>query len=103
MAAKQADKSKPAAEAPTLSFEQALERLEAIVEELESGRLPLETSLERYQEGIRLSRQLSGQLDAAEKTIERLAAEGEAPPRTEPMELDLKGGERNEGQEGLPF
>ena len=41
------------------SFEQALERLETIVEELEGGALSLEESIARYEEGMRLSRRLT--------------------------------------------
>ena len=45
-------------------FEQAMERLEAIVEELEGGQLTLEDSLARFEEGQRLSQQLTRQLEA---------------------------------------
>ena len=72
------------------SFEEALERLETIVEELEAGSLSLEESIAHYEEGIRLSRRLTQTLDQAEKRIERLI-ESEEPggvPRTEPMEFD---------------
>ena len=99
MAAKTNDKTPTAAE---LSFEQALTRLEAIVEQLEGGQLPLEDSLARYEEGIRLSRQLTQALDAAEKRIERLVSEG-GEPRTEPLELELGATEKGPEQEGIPF
>ncbi len=86
------------------SFEAAIERLETIVEELESGSLSLEESIARYEEGMRLSKQLTRTLDEAEKRIERLTGEaGEGgEPRTEPMEIDLKSSEHpSEGK--LPF
>ena len=38
------------------SFEKDLEQLERIVEELESGKLPLDSALKRYEEGVRLTR-----------------------------------------------
>jgi exodeoxyribonuclease VII small subunit len=86
------------------SFETAIERLESIVDELESGSLSLEESIARYEEGMGLSKQLTRTLDEAEKRIERLTAgdrEG-AEPRTEPIEIDLKSPENaSEGQ--LPF
>ena len=86
------------------SFEQAMERLETIVQELESGELTLDESLARYEEGTRLSQRLSRALDEAEQRIERLSQEGE-PPSTSPMELDLekgaRAGARGEGE--LPF
>lgn len=58
------------------SFEEALDRLETIVEELEAGSLSLDQSLARYEEGMRLSRRLTRTLDQAEKRIERLVEEG---------------------------
>jgi exodeoxyribonuclease VII small subunit len=94
----------PAGEEAT-SFEQALERLETIVEELEGGVLSLEESLARYEEGIRLSRRLTQTLDQAEKRIERLVEEEGQPPTTRPLDLDLeKDARSNPGAEGqLPF
>ena len=68
-------------------FEESLERLETIVEELEAGSLSLEESLARYEEGVRLSRRLTASLDQAEKRIERLVEE-QAGPTTRPLELE---------------
>ncbi len=62
------------AEAP--SFEAALERLEAIVDQLEQGDLELEAALAAFEEGVRLSKQCASQLDAAERRIEVLSEEG---------------------------
>ena len=39
-----------------VKFEKALERLEKIVEELESGNIPLEEALKKYEEGVKLCR-----------------------------------------------
>ena len=70
-----ADKAAPAkAEADALGFEEALKRLTAIVERLESGDLSLEQSLALFEEGTRLSRSSQAQLDAAEKRVEELLA-----------------------------
>jgi exodeoxyribonuclease VII small subunit len=55
-----------------LSFEQAMERLEQVVKELESGDLPLERSLALFQEGIGLARSCGVALDEAEAKVERL-------------------------------
>jgi exodeoxyribonuclease VII small subunit len=55
-----------------IKFEDALSRLESIVEELERGELSLEESLAAFEEGIRLSRICSKQLDEAERKIEIL-------------------------------
>ena len=85
MAAKKNVPAAEAGEAP--SFEQALERLETIVEELEGGALSLENSIARYEEGVKLSRQLGRTLDEAERRIERLVADEHGMPSTEPMAL----------------
>ena len=94
---------KESGESPT--FEEAIERLETIVDELESGSLSLEESIARYEEGMRLSKHLTRTLDAAEKRIERLTGgeDGDdGAPRTEPIELDLKSPE-NASEGKLPF
>jgi exodeoxyribonuclease VII small subunit len=70
-----ADKAAPApSAAEAMGFEDALKRLTAIVERLESGDLSLEQSLALFEEGTRLSRTSQAQLDAAEKRVEELLA-----------------------------
>jgi exodeoxyribonuclease VII small subunit len=66
--------ARPASE-PELTFEGALARLEAIVSELESGDLELERALAAFEEGVALSRRCAGQLEDAERRIERLMSE----------------------------
>ena len=78
-----------------------MDRLEAIVQELEGGELTLDESLARYEEGTRLSQWLTRHLDEAERRIERLSMEGE-PPTTTPMDLPLEQGRRG-GEGELPF
>ena len=51
------------------SFEQALKRLEEIVETLEGGNIALEESIKIYQEGIALSKLCSGMLEEAEGKV----------------------------------
>ena len=55
-----------------LNFEQALTRLEEIVDRMERGDLSLEESLALFEEGIGLSRQCIQRLDAAEQQIQKL-------------------------------
>jgi exodeoxyribonuclease VII small subunit len=55
-----------------MKFEEALKKLEKIVAELERGDLPLEESLNKYEEGIRLSRLCSKKLESAKKKVEIL-------------------------------
>jgi exodeoxyribonuclease VII small subunit len=83
-------------------FEEALGRLEAIVEDLEGGELTLEESIARYEEGMKLSRGLAKTLDEAEKRIEKLVeGRGAEPPATRPMD---EGFEDEPGGSGeLPF
>ncbi|MDT9726294.1 exodeoxyribonuclease VII small subunit [Xylanibacillus composti] len=54
----------------TLTFEQAMEKLERIVAKLESGELPLEQAIGLYQEGTRLSQLCAGKLEQVERKIE---------------------------------
>ena len=65
-----------------INFEQALEKLETIVSEIEDGRASLEESIGKYAEGIRLIKQCRKILDAAEKKIQLLAKDedGELKP-----------------------
>jgi len=105
MAPRQPSQASAAAEAEaSLTFEQALARLETIVEELESGELSLEQSLARYEEGVRLSQRLTQTLDDAEKRIERLVEDEGRPPTTRPLEPEPKPNERRQPVEDeLPF
>ena len=84
----------PGADDRSGGFEQAMDRLEAIVEELEAGSLSLEESIARYEEGMALSRRLTRTLDEAEKRIERLVESDRdgAPPTTRPMEAPRDSG-----------
>jgi len=68
----------PDAEAPDgITFEEALQRLEAIVDRLEEGDLELEAALTAFEEGVNLARRCAGQLEDAERRIEVLVREGE--------------------------
>ncbi len=60
-------------EASPQTFEQALEKLEAIVAEIEEGRVSLEESIDRYAEGTTLVKRCRKILDQAEKKIQLLA------------------------------
>jgi exodeoxyribonuclease VII small subunit len=68
MSAKKKDEAPPV-------FEEALKRLEAIVQQLERGDVPLERSIELYEEGIKLSRACAEHLTKAELTVKRLSKE----------------------------
>jgi exodeoxyribonuclease VII small subunit len=51
------------------TFEQAMKHLEKIVQDLESGDMPLEKSIKTFEEGIQLSKFCSEKLDETEKRI----------------------------------
>jgi len=55
-----------------IKFEDAMTRLEEIVEELESGELSLEESLSAFEEGIKLSKICAKLLNEAERKVEIL-------------------------------
>jgi exodeoxyribonuclease VII small subunit len=54
------------------SFESALDELEKVVKELESGDLPLDRSLELFSRGMQLSESCRKQLEEAETRVEML-------------------------------
>ena len=59
------------------SFEKALSELEAIVEAMESGDLPLEKMMEQYEKGMRLISFCSAKLNEVEKRIEIMTKKGD--------------------------
>jgi exodeoxyribonuclease VII small subunit len=84
-------------EKPNPTFEQALGRLEKLVEQIESGQIGLEESIARYEEGIRLIQQCRAILDAAEKRIQ-LLAKGEGGGLAPAGELEPAGEEGAEDE-----
>ncbi|RCW65413.1 exodeoxyribonuclease VII small subunit [Saliterribacillus persicus] len=58
-----------------LSFEEALERLEEIVEKMEEGDIPLEAALDYYSEGANLSKICHNKLTKAEKKMQQIVDE----------------------------
>ena len=51
------------------TFEMAMKQLEQIVQELETGDIPLEKAIKKFEEGIQISKYCSEKLDASEKKI----------------------------------
>ena len=68
-----------------IKFEKALEKLERIVAELEDGDLPLEEALQKYEEGIKLSKVCGKKLSEVEKKVELLMKKGDGHFETEPF------------------
>ena len=65
------------------TFENAMKRLEAIVQELESGDLTLDEALKKFQEGVKLSKFCSNKLDETEKKVSILLKDEEGNIREE--------------------
>ena len=77
MAARKAKGGEPAESAASdLPFEEAIEQLEQVVDQLEDGELDLEASLAAFEQGVALSRRCAEQLDTAERRIEVLVEAG---------------------------
>ena len=71
-----------------ITFEDALQRLEQLVDQLEAGKLGLEESLKVFEEGVGLARRCARYLDDAEKRIEILTRDESGTLRTESLSLD---------------
>jgi exodeoxyribonuclease VII small subunit len=73
-------RSQPSA---SMTFEQAFERMEALVEKLESGDATLEESLEAYEEGMALAKLCAGRLQDAELRLQKLVKGEDGSPQLE--------------------
>jgi exodeoxyribonuclease VII small subunit len=72
----------PAAEA----YDALVARLEQVVGELETGNLPLEASIEKFAEGVRLAREATRKLDEAERRVEILVRNADGSEEGAPLE-----------------
>lgn len=77
-----------------LSFEQAIDKLTAIVQKIETGQVPLEESLRQYEQGMLLIAHCRQILQQAEKRIEMI---GQAVP---PASSEISGKQQDDGEEG---
>ncbi len=69
------------------SFESALEQLEAIVRQLESGEAPLDESIALYERGDKLRAQCEARLKAAQARIEKIQLDADGKPAgTQPLD-----------------
>jgi exodeoxyribonuclease VII small subunit len=73
------------AKAGNLPFEEALKKLEAIVEAMESEELPLETLLAKYEEGTQLARTCQEKLAEAELKIQQLEKNAASELKLKPL------------------
>ncbi len=70
-------------------FEEALQKLETLVEAMESGELPLETLLARYEEGVKLTKICQDKLAEAELKIQQLEKSAGGELRLKPLAAEL--------------
>ena len=75
-----------------IDLEKALSDLEELVEELESGDLPLETAMKKFEDGIKLTRNCQAALKEAEQKVEILLKNTGGEEVLEDFEGDADGG-----------
>jgi exodeoxyribonuclease VII small subunit len=72
-----------------LPFEQAIAQLEAIVDQLEKGAVPLEESIAAYERGEALKKHCDALLKSAEQRIEKIMLGADGKPKgAEPLDLE---------------
>ena len=69
-------------------FETGLKRLEEIVKKLENGELSLDSALELFEEGVKLSRFCHTKLEQAERRVEILLKNNSGQPQAVPFESE---------------
>ena len=77
------------------TFEMAMKQLEQIVHDLETGDLPLEKAIKKFEEGIQISKYCSEKLDESEKKITLLMRDSEGKNITEvPLEDETESAQK---------
>ena len=71
-----------------MPFEEALKKLEKVVDDMEGGELPLETMLSRFEEGTRLVKVCQGKLEEAELKIQKLEKNAGGEMTLKPVQID---------------
>lgn len=79
----------------SLPFEQALEKLEALVAKMETGNLPLEELIRNFEAGSELAKICRGKLDALERKIELLTRDDGDKGEWTDFEAAVPSGSRN--------
>jgi exodeoxyribonuclease VII small subunit len=72
----------------TPDFETALKRLEEIIKKLENGELSLDSALQLFEEGIKLSRFCHTKLEEAERRVEILVKNSSGQPKAVAFESE---------------
>ncbi|MGK5087225.1 exodeoxyribonuclease VII small subunit [Bdellovibrionota bacterium FG-2] len=74
----------------TMSFEQSLALLQDTVKKLESGELSLEDALQKFEDGVKLTRACESYLAAAEKRVELLTKDASGNPELKPFSANIR-------------
>ena len=69
------------------NFEDSLRKLEQLVSEMESGQLPLDEMMRRFEEGQKLAASCTRELAALRRRIEKVVSAPNDPPQIEPLEI----------------
>lgn len=72
----------------SINLEKSIDDLEKLVEELESGDLPLEKAMKKFEDGIKLTRRCQAALQEAEQKVEVLVKSAGGEEALEPFDLE---------------
>ena len=76
-----------------LTYEAALAQLDALIQKLEGGSVPLEDAISAYERGTRLARHCEELLDRTERRVTALMVGSDGRPTETPLEIDSGGGD----------
>ena len=83
-----------------ITFETAMKQLEQIVQDLETGDMPLEKAIKKFEEGIKISKYCSEKLDESERRITLLMQDPDGKKVSEiPFETENEISEGNDFRE----
>jgi len=71
-----------------LTYEAALAQLDALIQKLEGGSIPLEDAISAYERGTRLARHCDDLLDRTERRVTALMVGSDGRPAEAPLEID---------------
>ncbi|MBI2094358.1 MAG: exodeoxyribonuclease VII small subunit [Candidatus Omnitrophica bacterium] len=89
------------AQAGELKYEEALKRLERLVDELDRSELDLESRLKKFEEGTKLARLLLKKLDHAKKKVEILVKDQVGEAALIPFEDEASGQSEEEQEDAV--
>lgn len=79
----------------SLKFEDAMKRLDVIVEAMESGEIGIEESIERYEEAMQLTAHCRAVLERAEQRVRKIQLNARGEPTAEPFDAPAEAGQND--------